>query len=331
MVSLSSVLFNQLPADSSCAICCESLRDTETAYRRLSSTLDLAGAPPKYVAHRNPNGVSYDGGIFHSFCFAKWAVTEIAVQEDPLIRCPHCSENVSTLEGRRIERIFTDRIIEEPVIEAPDREWLELEGIIGPMDLQRGILEQVQEALLGDWLPIEERRGLIVWAARYNRLDVARLVIADRPISDLERGIVIVPVVKSGHVEIVRELLAGGVLTQSFKVSALRWAIWIDSIEILQCLLVHGGPLSVRERGDLIVYAMKSDRAEIVRLLMADGRIESSVRQELLVDADPERRRQIDEIFKSARVVPSVINVYLVGVVMALAASVGIASAVYEN
>lgn len=333
MVSLSSVLFNQLPADSSCAICCENLQDTENAYCRLSSTLDLAGAPPKYVVHRNPNGVSYDGGIFHSFCFQRWAVTEIVVQGAPLIRCPHCCENVANLDGRRIERIFANQIIPEPILEAPHEEWGNLEILLDPiiMDRQRSILVQIGELFIAERFSDENRQNIIGWAADYNRMDVLRLVIIDRPLSDLERGLAVLRAARKGHVEVVRGLLADGALPEGFKVLALRGAIWIDSIEILQCLLVHGGPLSVRERGDLIVYAMESGQDEMARILMADGRIEFSVRQELLVDADPERRRQIAEVFKSARVMPSTFTLYLVGAVTALAASVGIASAVYEN
>lgn len=356
MASLHSVSFNQLPPDSVCVSCYESLEDTEDTYRLLSSELDLAAAPSKYVVHRGPNGQVYQGSILHPFCFDRWAMTEMGAGR--LLRCPHCCESVATLDGRNIEQIFANRVVPQPVIEAPLEEWGDLEIILDPvMDRQRGLLEQIGEFLEAGRLSDEDRQNLILWAAAHNRMDVITLVIADQPISDQLRGEAIVRAVdKGGHIGIVQGLLASGLISVDWRGRAVKHAAALGYIEILQCLLANGpisswdkylgireadrnphteleivrlllahGLLKVEDRGTAILDAVNRNRSEVARLLIASGRIRSDLKAEALRVAVREGSDQMVQILKSARVAPSPLTLQLVGAVAALATAVGIA------
>lgn len=363
MVHLASVSFNQLPSDAVCVFCHQNIQETEDTYHRLSSVLDLAAPPPKYIIHKNPNGEPYGGSLLHAFCFDRWAIVEMTARR--ALRCFHCNNEVTTLDGRRLENIYADRIVPHLPAEEPAEEWGDLELVIGPiLDRQREIREQIEELLLEGRLPDGDCHSLIIWAAKYNRMDIIRIVIANRPIPPISIQLAIVPAIRhGGHIEVVQGLLATGVITEHWRGIAVKHAAEFGYREIVQLLLAQGpitahhkesaillawhnpptemeiiqlliahGALSVVGRECLILEAIRRSHIEMVRFLIENGRISSPFRKEALrLAADFAGGDQMIEILKKARTVPSPITLLLGGSAAAVVSAIGIATLLVKD
>ena len=127
------------------------------------------------------------------------------------------------------------------------------------------------EALLADRSLIQEpkRSRVFALAATNGHLEVVRQLLAKGEISEGDRGQAVTLAAERSHQEVVKALLANGKISEGSKGMAVINSAKNGHLEIVKTLLADGG-ISEVQRGWAVIEAAKNGHLEVVKYLLVN-------------------------------------------------------------